>query len=416
MAIETTVEALDFPALVRPGSMVCWGQASAEPLTLTRALMAQRSAIGRFDAFVGIGWSETADPAFADYVRFYSYCATGTNRRLAAAGCLQIVPSHYAALSRLLAPRVDVLMLQLALPDAEGRYGMATACEYLRPLVDSARLVIAEINDQAPATPGPHGLIEADIDIIVHSSRPLATAPPSPPGAAEKAIGAIVAGLVEDGAVLQIGLGSLPDSILQTLGGHRDLGVHSGLMTDSMAALIERGVITNARKASDAGISVAGLLAGGRRLTDLAHRNPAFSLRETAYTHGLHVLAGIERLTAINAAVEVDLTGQINAEEIAGRYVGAVGGAADFLRGAHLAVRGRPIIALPATARDPSGPVSRIVAKLGGPVSTARADAGIIVTEHGYADLRGLSLPERRARMIALAAPEFREELTRGSE
>nr|WP_248311514.1 acetyl-CoA hydrolase/transferase C-terminal domain-containing protein [Bosea sp. ASV33] len=413
VAIETTVEALDLPALIRPGSMVCWGQASAEPLTLTRALMARRAEIGRFDVFVGMGWSETADPAFADQVRFYSYCATGSNRRLAAAGCLDIIPSHYSSLPRLLAPRVDVLLLQLAPPDAEGRYSMAAACEYLRPLVDSARLVIAEVNDQAPATPSLHGLTAADIDIIVHSSRPLATMPSPAPGAAEKAIGQVIAGLVEDGAVLQVGLGSLPESVLLALSGHRDLGVHSGLMTDGMAELIERGVITNARKPVDAGVSVTGLLAGSRRLTDLAHRNPAFALHETAYTHDLNVLARLDRFTTINAAVEVDLTGQINAEEVAGRYVGAVGGAPDFLRGAHLAARGRPIIALPATAKGRDGPVSRIVATLGGPVSTSRGDAGIIVTEYGSADLRGLSLPERRARMIAIAAPEFHEELER---
>lgn len=415
MPIETTVQALDFPALIRPGSMVCWGQASAEPLTLTRALLARRAEIGRFDAFIGIGWSETADPVFADHVRFFSYCATGSNRRLAAAGCLNVIPSHYSTLPALLATRVDVLLLQLAPPDADGRYSMAAACEYLRPLVDTARLVIAEVNDQAPATPGPHALTAADLDIIVHSSRPLAAMPSPVPGPAEQAIGEIIAGLVEDGAVLQVGLGSLPESVLQALRGHRHLGIHSGLMTDGMADLIERGVVTNARKPVDTGTSVTGLLAGGKRLIDLAHRNQAFSLRETAYTHDLNVLARLDRFTAINAAVEVDLTGQINAEEVAGRYVGAVGGAPDFLRGAHLAARGRPIIALTATAKGPAGPVSRIVAKLGGPVSTARGDAGIIVTEHGHADLRGLSLPERRARMIAIAAPEFREELERSA-
>lgn len=415
MPIETTIETIDFPALIRPGSMVCWGQASAEPLTLTRALLARRAEIGGFDAFIGIGWSETADPAFADHVRFFSYCATGSNRALAAAGCLNIIPSHYSALPRLLARRVDVLLLQLAPPDAQGRYSMAAACEYLRPLVDSARLVIAEVNDQAPSTPGPHGLTQADIDIIVHSSRPLATMPSPEPGTAEKAIGNVIAGLVEDGAVLQVGLGSLPESVLQALRGHRDLGVHSGLMTDGMADLVERGVITNARKPIDAGTSVAGLLAGSRRLLDLADRNPAFSLRETAYTHDLDILARLDRFTAINAAVEVDLTGQVNAEAVGGRYVGAVGGAPDFLRGASLAERGVPIIALPATAKGRSGPVSRIVAKLSGPVSTSRGDAGIIVTEHGHADLRGLSLAERRARMIAIAAPEFREELERSA-
>lgn len=411
MAIETTIEALDFPALIRPGTMVCWGQACAEPLVLTRALMAQRAAIGPFDAFIGMGWSETADPAFADHVRFFSYCATGSNRRLATAGCLNIIPSPYSILPRLLAPRVDVLLLQLAPPDAQGRYSMSTACEYLRPLVDTARLVIAEVNDQAPATPGPQSLSAADIDIIVYSSRALPSAPEPASGAAEQAIGARIAELIEDGAVLQIGVGALPACVLSALAGHRDLGVHSGLMTDGMAELIERGIITNARKSFDAGVSVTGLLAGGPRLLSLAHDNPALALRETGYTHGLDIVARHERFSAINTAVEVDLTGQINAEQVAGRYVGAVGGAPDFLRGAHLAARGRPIIALPATASGRAGTVSRIVPTLDGPVSTSRGDAGIIVTEYGAADLRGLSLPERRARMIDLAAPAFRDAL-----
>lgn len=414
MPVTTTVDALDFPTLIRPGSMVCWGQAAAEPLVLTRALMARRAEIGCFDAFVGIGWSETADPAHADHVRFHSYCATGTNRRLAAAKCLEILPSHYSALPGLLAVRVEVLLLQLAPADAEGRYSMAAACEYLRPLVDTARLVIAEINDQAPCVPGPDFLTDADIDIIVHSSRPLPEMTSPAASAAEARIAETVAGLVEDGGVLQIGLGSLPERILQGLRGHRDLGIHSGLMCDAMVDLIESGAITNARKSLDTGVSVTGLLAGGSRLMNFAHRNAAVALRQTAYTHGPDVLARLDRFTAINSAIEVDLTGQINAEEVAGRYVGAVGGSVDFLRGAHRADRGRPIIALPATAKGPSGPISRIVTKLNGPVTTSRADAGIIVTEHGTADLRGLSLSERRTRLIAIAAPEFREELAQG--
>ena len=201
--------------------------------------------------------------------------------------------------------------------------------------------------------------------------------------------------------------------MLHSLSGHRDLGIHSGLINDPVAELIERGVVTNARKRIDTGVTVAGLLARSARLARLADGNPRIVLRPTSYTHAPEILAQFDRFTAINSAVEVDLTGQVNAEVAGDRYVGAVGGAVDFLRGAHHASRGLPIVALPSTASGRGGMLSRIVARLSGPVSTARADAAIIVTEHGLADLRGLGLSERIGRMIALAAPEFRDGLAR---
>jgi len=167
------------------------------------------------------------------------------------------------------------------------------------------------------------------------------------------------------------------------------------------------GVITNRRKTRDRGVTVAGVMMGSRRIYEIAHRNPAIAFRSTDYTHDANVLAGIDSFVALNSAIEVDLTGQINAETAGGVYVGAVGGAVDFLRGAHRSRGGLPIVALPSTA----GAASRVVAKLNGPVSTPRCDAGIIVTEYGVADLRGLTLSERVSRMIAIAHPSFREPL-----
>ena len=210
--------------------------------------------------------------------------------------------------------------------------------------------------------------------------------------------------MIEDGATLQFGLGALPEAILGQLADRRDLGVHSGAIGDQVAALMQSGVINNARKSIDRGVSIAGIMFGSQRLHDFAHNNPQIQFRSSSYTHGPGVLAQIERFTAINSAVEVDLSGQINAEVAAGAYVGAVGGAVDFLRAAHYSRGGLPIVALSSTA----GKHSRIVAKLNGPVSTPRSDAGIIVTEYGVADLRGATLGERARRLLAIAHPEHR--------
>jgi acyl-CoA hydrolase len=221
-----------------------------------------------------------------------------------------------------------------------------------------------------------------------------------------------VAGLIEDGATLQFGIGALPESVLGQLAGRRDLGVHSGLLPDGLVDLMEQGVVTGARKSLDRGLAVGGMLLGTRRLLDYAHRNERIALRETEYTHDAGILAATDRLAALNAAVEVDLSGQVNAEVARGRYIGAVGGAGDFLRGAARSRGGLPIVMLPARA----GTASRIVAELSGPVSTSRSDAGLVVTEHGVADLRGLTLRQRAERMIAIAAPEDRPALDQAAE
>lgn len=413
MAVEIDSRALNFADIVRPGDTVCWGQAAAEPLALTAALLAQRAAIGSFNAFIGIGWSATPDVAACDYIHFTSYCGIGTNRRLAAAGKLDILACHYSELGKILQRQVDVLLLQLAPGDEAGVYSLSLSCEYLLPLIASARVVVAEVNDQAPFTFCERTVRADEIDVIVRTSRPLAEAEAPIAGQAETAIAKHVAGLVEDGAVLQIGIGAIPEFVLRALSGHRDLGVHSGMISDGIADLMESGAVTNGRKRIDTGVSVAGLLVGSRRLTEFAHRNPKILLRSTDYTHSISVIAQHDRFTAINSAVEVDLTGQINSETLHGLYVGAVGGAVDFLRGAHASRGGLPIVALPATASGRNGAASRIVPKLNGPVTTSRADAGIIVTEFGIADLRGIPVAQRVERMIAIADPAFRENLKR---
>jgi len=406
------LNALELGAIVRPGDGVMWGQGSAEPLPLTQALMAQRHAIGDFSVFLGVTYSDTLKTEYADCIRFSAYCGTGGNRALAKAGRLDILPCHYSHLGELISSgrlKVDVLLLQLAPANERGEYSLSIAHEYLIPALERARVVIAEVNECAPWTFGERPLLEADLDYIVHTARaPLELIHPQH-GAAEQEIARRVAAMIEDGATLQFGLGALPEAILAQLADRRDLGVHSGAIGDNVALLMRSGVINNARKSTDRGASVAGVMFGGKRLHEFAHRNPQLQFRSSAYTHGPGVLAQIERFTALNTAVEVDLSGQINAELAAGVYVGGVGGAVDFLRAAHYSRGGLPIVALPSTA----GRHSRIVARLNGPVSTPRSDAGIIVTEYGVADLRGAGLAERARRMIAIAHPEQRERLER---
>ena len=414
MAIELELNALDFAAIVRPGEGVMWGQANAEPVPLTQALMAQRHAIGDFNVFLGVTCSDTLKAEYADCIRFSAYCGTGGNRALVKAGKLDILPCHYSHLGELIASgrlKVDVLLLQLAPANERGEYSLSIAHEYLIPALETARVVIAEVNEHAPWTCGERLLVDADLDYIVRTARaPLELIHPQP-GAAELAIAREVAAMIEDGATLQFGLGALPEAILAQLADRRDLGVHSGAIGDQVAALMQAGVITNGRKSIDRGLTIAGIMFGSKRLHDFAHRNPQLQFRSSAYTHGAGVLAQIERFTALNTAVEVDLSGQINAEVAAGVYVGAVGGAVDFLRAAHHSRGGLPIVALPSTA----GRHSRIVAKLAGPVSTPRSDAGIIVTEYGVADLRGAGLAERARKLLAIAHPDHQERLERES-
>ncbi len=399
------IAALDLARYIRPGDTVAWSQACAEPLTLTQALADQRKALGGVRCFTGISSSPAVRPENCDHLSFASYTAAGANRALRAAGLLDILPSHYSDLPRILGDgplRADVLFLSLPPAGPDGTYGLGLGADYVAALAGGGARVIAEVNDQVPDVGCDRRLSRGEIDVIVHTSRPPAEYPAAPARSAEAAIAAHLAGLVPDGATIQLGLGSMPSAVARHLRGHRDLGIHSGLITDAVAELIEAGVVTGTRKTVDRGLAVTGVLMGTRALIARAAADRTIQLRDTRYTHDQAVLAAQHALVAINSATEVDLTGQANLETAAGRYVGAVGGAADFLRGAARSPGGLPVIALPSTA----GTASRIVARLSGPATLARADAGVIVTEHGVADLRGLTLDQRRERMLAIAHPD----------
>jgi acyl-CoA hydrolase len=209
--------------------------------------------------------------------------------------------------------------------------------------------------------------------------------------------------------VLQVGIGAVPDAILRLLQDRRDLGVHSGMIGDGLVDLVEAGVVTNALKPIDPGVSITGALIGTRRLYDFVDRNPKINMRSSSYTHSESVLSRLARLVTINSAVEVDLTGQVNAEQSGAQYLGGTGGQVDYVRAGNRSRGGHSIIALPATAKG--GKVSRITAALSGPVTTARSDVDVIVTEFGAAELKGQTLAERARRLVGIAHPDFREEL-----
>ncbi|SED14422.1 acetyl-CoA hydrolase [Rhizobiales bacterium GAS191] len=403
-------------SLIAPGSRIVVGQGTSEPLGLTQALMRQRHAIGPLRIFLGVVSSETFRPEDSDGIAFSSFGALGNAARLAKAGRLDIHPVHYGKLPELFAGGhlgADVVLLQLA-PAADGSgLSLGLANDYVAAASRRARLVVAEVNPDAPWTYGAEIPADLRIDHYVEATQPPVELKPSRCGETEEEIAARVAALIPDAATIQTGIGAIPDAILTALHQHRELGIHSGMIGDRVADLIESGVVTNSRKPFDRGVSVAGLLLGTHRLNAFARRNPSLRVCPPSHTHAVAVLARIPGFIAINSAIEVDLSGQVNAEMANGQYVGAVGGQVDFVRGANASPGGRSIIAMPATAKH--GEISRVVASLGGPVTSLRSDSDAIVTEHGVAELRGRTLAERAHCMIAIAAPQFREALSRSA-
>lgn len=408
-----TIDAADFTfdGLLRDGDLVVCGQTSAEPLTLTRRLAAHCAGPSRpVRIFVGTLFSDTFDEAPAS-ASFLSYGAIGRTVRLAERGLLDILPERYSSLPGLFSSgrlRAGVVLLQAA-EAADGTLSFSLSCDYVMQAARNARLVIVELNPWAPWTHGTPWPRDLRVDIRVRAEHPPLEVPRSRIDAVSAAIGRHVAALVPDGATVQTGVGSLPDATLDALRGHRHLGMHSGILGDAGIDLIRCGALDNSRKACDAGVSVVNTLCASADGYRYADRNPGIQVRHSDYTHGAEVLGRQALLHAINGALEIDLGGQANCETLRGRPQGGIGGLLDFTRAARQSPGGRAITVLPATAAQ--GKVSRIVPRLSGPATLGRSDIDVVVTEHGVADLRGASLAQRARRLIAIAAPQFRDEL-----
>ncbi|CCW18578.1 4-hydroxybutyrate coenzyme A transferase [Sphingobium indicum BiD32] len=400
---------------LRPGDHIVLGQACGEPTTLVEALIKQGRDIPGLSAFIATSFSGLFTPATADSFALSSMGAIGALRSMTRAGKLQVIPVHVSQVAPLIAAGIipcDVAMIQLSPADEHGNHSCGLISDYVRAAVDKARIVIAEINEAVPFTPG-ETIPASAIDVAIHVNRPPVEVAAAAIGPTDEAIARHCAAYIGDGAVIQTGVGAVPDAILRLLHDRKDLGVHSGMLGDGLVDLVEAGVITNARKEVDPGVSINGALIGTRRLYDWAHRNPAIRMCATSYTHDAAILGRLSRLVTINSALEVDLTGQVNAEQSGAAYLGGTGGQVDFVRAGARSPGGRSIIALSASAKG--GTLSKIVAHLSGPVTTARTDVDVIVTEYGAAELKGQSLAERTRRLIAIAHPDFREELDRAA-
>jgi acyl-CoA hydrolase len=412
MTGTTDAAGLDLARFLRPGDRIVWGQACGEPTTLVEALIAQAERIGRLSAFAATSFSGLLSAEAAEKFNLSSMGAIGALRTVAAAGRLNIVPCHVSQVAPMIEQGLigcDVAFVQVSPADADGNHSFGLTNDFVQAAVKKARVVIAEVNERVPFTYGDATLPSSRIDCAVHVSRTPVEVPPAKITDTDLATAKIVAGYIEDGSVLQVGIGATPDAILRLLHDRRDLGVHSGMIGDGLVDLVEAGVVTNARKPIDAGVSVTGVLIGTRRLYEFAHRNPKISLRSSSYTHSDATLSRLPRLVTINSAMEVDLTGQVNAEQTGDQYLGGTGGQVDYVRAGSRSPGGRSIIALPATAKG--GKISRVTASLSGPVTTARSEVDVIVTEFGAAELKGQTLPERARRLIAIAHPDFREQL-----
>ena len=371
---------VELASVIRAGDGIIWGQACAEPQSLVAALVEQRAALSGCRVFLGANFSGLVRPEHSDHLRLSSYCGTGRNRALADAGVLELLPAPYSQLGALIRARqipADVVMVQVSPPNARGEYSLGLGVEYLAPALEVARAVIAEVNQQVPWTFTEPLLKRDDFDVVVETSRPPVFLPSGDPSAVERRIAAHAAQYIPRNATLECGIGALPNAIVSELRGRTDLSYHSGLICE---AVLELRI----------GTCLGGALMGTGRLFDWARENPTVQLRSSDITHGAATLAKLERFVAINSAVEVDLTGQVNGETARGSYVGAVGGALDFVRAANQSAGGLSIIALPA---------ARVVERLSGPVSVPRSEAGVIVSELGAADLRGCTLKERERRM-----------------
>jgi 4-hydroxybutyrate CoA-transferase len=306
---------------------------------------------------------------------------------------------------------IDVALIQVSPPDSHGFCSFGVGVDTTLTAAKCAGFVIAQVNDRMPRTYGDSFIHVSQIDLLVEVSRPLCELPAVEISDMHRAVARNVAGLIDDGAVLQLGIGGIPDAVLPFLMDRKDLGVHTELISDNVIPLIEAGVITGERKNFKPRKIIVGFLLGSRKLFDFVDNNPIFEFHPSAYTNDPFQIARNDKMVAINSALQIDLTGQVCSDSIGQYFYSGIGGQVDFLRGASRSAGGKAILALPSTAKG--GSVSRIVPTLtaGAGVVTSRGLIRYIVTEYGVANLHGKSIRERAKALIEIAHPDFREQL-----
>jgi acyl-CoA hydrolase/GNAT superfamily N-acetyltransferase len=402
--------------LVPPGRRILIGSGAAEPVRLVEALVARSAGLADNEIvhLLTLGPAPYVRPEHAGRFR-HSAFFIGPNVREAVqdgrADFLPVFLSEIPELIRRRRVRIDVALIQVSPPDVHGFVSLGVSVDVVRAAVEAADLVLAEVNPRMPRTHGDSFVPVSRLHRLVPVDAPLLELRPEPPGDVERQIGQHVASLVADGATLQVGIGRIPDAVLAALAGHRDLGVHTEMLSDGVMELVEAGVITGAKKTLLPGKLVTSFVMGSQALYEWAHDNPALDLRASDFTNDPAVIALNDRMVSINSALAVDLTGQVASDTLRGRFFSGIGGQVDFVRGASRSRGGKAIIALPSTARN--GEVSRIRAVLeeGAGVVTSRGDVHYVVTEYGVADLWGRNIRERALALIEIAHPKFRAEL-----
>ncbi len=414
---ERAVSADDALANVKSGMRLFVHGAAATPLPLLEALCRRTDLEGvRLYHLHTAGDCDFAEPEHAGQFRSVSLFTGAALRRPIEEGRADFMPIFLSDIPRLFTSRrvpLDVALVQLSLPDAHGYCTLGTSVDTARAAVDSADLVIAEINERMPRTHGHTVVPLSRVHAFVHTNRPLVEAAPPVQTEVESRIGELVAGLVEDGATLQLGIGAIPDAVLGRLGDKHDLGVHTEMFSDRLVDLIEGGVVTNRRKKVHAGRTTTSFVSGTRRLFDFVHDNPTVEFHPCNRTNDPAIIRTNDRVVAINSAIEIDLTGQVCADSIGHRIYSGIGGQMDFMQGASASEGGKPVIAMPSTAGH--GRASRIVLELkpGAGVVTTRGHVHWVATEFGAVNLHGLTLRERGEALISIAHPDFRAELTK---
>lgn len=415
---DKRISADDAAKLIKSGDTVYIHSHAAAPEVLIDAMVARAAELNKVKIIhiLTLGKAEYAKKQYSDSFDLHALFIGPNVREAVNEGRADYMPVFLSEIPRLFESGelpIDVCLLQVSPPDNHGycSYGVSVDCTIAAR--KQAKLVIAEVNKQMPRTLGRSFVHVSRLNYIVESDRPLPTLEPDQPSDVERAIGRNVASLVADRATLQLGIGAIPNAVLQELKDKRDLGVHSEMLSDGIVDLIEQGIVTNDAKTFLPGKVAVSFIMGTKRLYDFVDNNPLIEFQTSDFINDPSIIAKNDGMTAINSALQVDLTGQVAADSLGCYLYSGFGGQVDFIRGASRAKNGKAIIALPSTARH--GTISRICSSLlpGSGVVTSRADVHYVVTEYGIAQLYGRTIKQRVRALIAIAHPDFRESLER---
>ena len=403
-------------AQIRPGMRVFVGTGCAEPTVLVQALTDRAKDLTDVEIIhlLTFGDAPYADKKLSQHFRVNSFFLADNVRHVVQEGLGDYTPIFLSDIPRLFESGrmpLDVALIQITPPDERGMVSLGISVDIVKAAASNAGLVIAQVNPQMPRTHGDSHINLQDIDVLVEADVPLIEIQPASPNEVTRLIGGHIASLVEDGSTLELGIGSIPHSVLEYLKDKKDLGIHTEMLSDPIVDLIASGAVNGSLKTLDPGRVVASFCMGTRKLFDFVHDNPQIAMHPTEYVNNPFTIARQDRMVAINVGLEIDLTGQVCADSLGTKFFSGIGGQLDFNRGAAASKRGKAIIALPSTARN--GTVSRIVGRLtpGAGVVTTRGDVHYVVTEYGVAYLHGKSVQERAMALIAISHPDYRTAL-----